>query len=154
MGLHQDLGGGTTLLMPEIYQRTIGTASAADWDFRQNIPDAVVVNLGTNDFASSVDPKAFEASYVEFIHFIREKYPDAAILCVIGTIRYDAWNAIKSAVETVNGEGDANVYSFAFTPASTLVNPTVPMGIHLRRHTPVWRRSSAAKSAGYAGGNR
>ena len=123
MGLHQDLGGGTTLLMPEIYQRTIGTASAADWDFRQNIPDAVVVNLGTNDFASSVDPKAFEASYVEFIHFIREKYPDAAILCVIGTIRYDAWNAIKSAVETVNGEGDANVYSFAFTPASTLGEP-------------------------------
>lgn len=123
MGLHQDLGGGTSLLMPEIYQRTLGTASATDWDFSQNIPDVVVINLGTNDFASSVDPAAFEASYVEFIHFIREKYPDAAILCTIGTIQYNAWNSIKSAVETVNGEGDANVYSFAFTPASTLGEP-------------------------------
>lgn len=123
MGLHQDLGGNTGLLMPEIYQRTLGTATTTDWDFSQNVPDVVVINLGTNDFASSVDPAAFKASYVDFIHFIRDKYPDAAILCTIGTIRYDAWNSIQSAVETVNGEGDANVYSFAFTPASTLGEP-------------------------------
>ena len=33
------------------------------------------------------------------------------------------YGLIIMRVETVNGEGDANVYSFAFTPASTLGEP-------------------------------
>ena len=36
--------------MPEIWERTVATATAADWNFALWRPQAIVINLGTNDW--------------------------------------------------------------------------------------------------------
>merc|ERR1719215_2298633 len=48
MGLVRNCCGGETF-MPEIWERTLATDSAAQWNFSSWVPDALVVNLGTND---------------------------------------------------------------------------------------------------------
>jgi hypothetical protein len=46
----------------------------------------VVINLGTNDFSSAVDPTAaeFANGYVAFLRHVRAGYPNAHILCTCG----------------------------------------------------------------------
>jgi lysophospholipase L1-like esterase len=68
--------------LPAIYDRTIA-AEAAPWSFAWQ-PDAVVINLGTNDFSTDDDPpkEVFVPAYVDFLVHLREVYPEAYILIV------------------------------------------------------------------------
>ncbi len=84
------------------FKRTLGARAAEDWDFSRRQPDAVVINLGTNDFSTSPQPRSevFLLGYTELIGFIRAQYPDAHIFAVGGPIMLDPAEAtIQSAVE-------------------------------------------------------
>jgi lysophospholipase L1-like esterase len=72
--------------MPELYDRAIPT-EAGSWGFAWE-PDAVVVNLGTNDFSTDGDPteEQFAAAYEAFLAHIRSGYPDALILCAVAPL--------------------------------------------------------------------
>ena len=49
--------------MPSIFSRTLATVNTDNtWQWSSWVPDALVINLGTNDGGSAVDPKAH---YVE-----------------------------------------------------------------------------------------
>ena len=116
MGMYQDLGG---VVQPEDFfakfGRTILSTSAAKWKFEPK-PDAVIINLGTNDFASRVDPALYRRKYRHAIEEIRAVYPDAAILCCMGTISYGASASIQTVVDECVGQGDDRISFYAFEP--------------------------------------
>jgi lysophospholipase L1-like esterase len=81
-GLVNNYGDDTFEPMPEIYDRTVATDPAA-WDFSWQA-DAVVINLGTNDFSTDGDPseQVFVPAYVEFLGHLRDVYPGAYLLVI------------------------------------------------------------------------
>ena len=104
-------------LMPKYYN-DIGysyarSVSGIKWDFKRQ-PDAVVINLGTNDESyckTNKDKQAeFTAEYVNFLKQIREKNPDAQILCVLGVMGDGLYKCVEEAVATYSAEtGDTKV---------------------------------------------
>lgn len=70
--------------MPAYYLQTLGGASySQDWDFGRFTPDAMLINLGTNDFnhdAGQAWEWAFTSTYVQFIRNVTAlHYPGANI---------------------------------------------------------------------------
>lgn len=90
-----------------------------DWDFSKRQPDLIVVNLGTND-DSYTKGKAdrseeYSAGYVEFLKTIREKNPDARILCTLGIMGDTLFEYVQRAVDTYSSEtGDTNISTMKF----------------------------------------
>lgn len=60
------------------------------WDFSKYVPQVIVFNFGTNDHSWTKDiPERqadFAAAYYRFIEFLREKNPDAYIICTYGVM--------------------------------------------------------------------
>jgi lysophospholipase L1-like esterase len=71
---------------PIYYDRTLPARVDSAWDFASWQPHVVVINLGTNDFSTAIDPTAaeFATGYVNFLRHLRGKYPGALILCTCG----------------------------------------------------------------------
>jgi lysophospholipase L1-like esterase len=101
--------------MPELYDRVIATEAAPLWDASAQV-DAVVVNLGTNDFSTDGDPtpQQFIDAYVALLERMRAHYPSAVVLCTVAPILGGedlavAQAAIQAAVQARNDAGDADV---------------------------------------------
>jgi lysophospholipase L1-like esterase len=103
-GLYQNLDGTTTETMPILWQRTLPTVTTSTWDPSSWIPDAVVVNLGTNDYgAPGADPTAsFTSAYVAFVATLRAAYPSAHLfLCVGPMLGGTTYTAAQGAIQSV-----------------------------------------------------
>jgi len=77
LGLIRNCCGGATY-MPEIWTRTLATANTGgsnSWDFSSWVPDALVVNLGTNDGGSGATPEFVEA-YKKLVLQAHQEYGD------------------------------------------------------------------------------
>ncbi len=106
-------------LMPLHYEK-VGFSYSRDlgsfkWDFARQ-PDAVVINLGTNDESyckTDKDKQAeFTAEYVNFLKTVRERNPEAKILCVLGVMGSGLYGCVEEAVNTYSAEtGDTSVYA-------------------------------------------
>ena len=72
--------------MPSLYDRTCYFDSTSKWNFKSWVPQAVVINLGTNDFSTHPYPDSsiFEAAYGKLIDRVRTLYPNVTVFCVIG----------------------------------------------------------------------
>ena len=105
--------------LPEFYDRALPQDAASTWGFEAK-PQAVVINLATNDFAAGIPQEAgWKAGYAAFIARVRAKYPQAQIYCAIGPMMGDwgpgdkplstlrAWMA--SIVRAENERGDSHV---------------------------------------------
>jgi hypothetical protein len=120
------------MIMPEMYDRLNPDDPDSKWDFSKNIPDIVVINLFQNDAALVNRPQhpQFKArfgdtppdssfiinSYYSFLKKIRGHYPDAKIICTLGSMtatRKDLpWRSyVKSAVKKMN---DKDIYTYFF----------------------------------------
>ncbi|KAF2070880.1 hypothetical protein CYY_007798 [Polysphondylium violaceum] len=81
--------GSTTIpsneTFPELYPLTIPTQSTDYWDFNDFLPDAVVINLGSNDYEQLPHPSQhlFESTFIEFINYISTKYSDKPTIFLI-----------------------------------------------------------------------
>ena len=120
----------TSQLVPKIYSQFaksygnydgIFSVSTVKWDFSKFQPDFVVINLGTNDasYCGADKEKAadYTAQYVEFLKTIREKNPDAHIICALGVMGDSLYKALEAAVETYTTEtGDTKVSPLHLTP--------------------------------------
>lgn len=101
--------------IPELYDRTIPTEDTSTWDFRSQIPNVVVINLGTNDFRDGAPDRAgWTAAYEQFIARVRMHYPKARIYCSTSPMMGDPdFSTEKSyltqIVQFENGAGDSNV---------------------------------------------
>jgi lysophospholipase L1-like esterase len=84
-GLVRDWRGDTRLAIPELHERVLADR-ATPWDFGRWIPDAVIINLGTNDFGPGDPGPVFGEAYRAFVARVRARYPRAHILCTLGPL--------------------------------------------------------------------
>lgn len=87
------------------------------WDFKKYIPDIVVVNILQNDASRLPDEPIVSVKnyYKTFILSLRNKYPEAHIICTLGpmnAITIPKWPEIVS--ESVDELKDNKVYTLFF----------------------------------------
>jgi hypothetical protein len=72
--------------MPSLYDRTCFFDSTKKWNFNEWIPQAVIINLGTNDFSTQPFPDkiVFQKAYNRLINRVRSLYPHVTIFCLCG----------------------------------------------------------------------
>jgi lysophospholipase L1-like esterase len=109
--------------LPSVYDRTLPARADSAWDFASWQPDAVIINLGTNDLSTNQDPTQaqFENAYKSLIQHVRSKYANAFILCTNGSMLSGAdltqvRTYIGNAVKASNDAGDSKVKAFEIEP--------------------------------------
>ncbi len=116
--------------MPRRFGLTFDTDSVKKWDFNQWIPDAVVINLGTNDYSTLPHPDkaVFKRRYEELIERILEVYGKIPVFCVVGPMTNEpCYTIVKEVVDDFNLiHSDTKVY-FAGIPDG-LLNNTSDLG--------------------------
>lgn len=66
---------------PQFFDRTLPDDPVPAWNHSDYVPDAIVVCLGTNDFAPGLPEEAgYTAAYDQFLTSIRAVYPAAALI--------------------------------------------------------------------------
>jgi lysophospholipase L1-like esterase len=101
-GLYRNIDGTTTETVPILWQRTIPTDPTSTWDPSRWIPDAVVINLGTNDFNGADPSTQYQATYLKFVETLRGVYPNAFIFNAAGPlIGGSVYTEIKTAINDV-----------------------------------------------------
>lgn len=129
--------------MPEIYNRLNPADSLSEWNFSKYKPHIVVVDIGENDaaivtrldnpqfirvFGKTPPTKEFIINaYVDFIKTLRQKYPNAYIICSLGSMGVVKENSpypgyVTKAVEIT---GDKKVASFFFKYKGSAGHPKV-----------------------------
>lgn len=92
-------------------------ASSVDWDFSRFTPDIVVINLGTNDNSYTGKDeeliREYIEAYTEFIKQVRQNNADSHIICTLGVMGAELYDAICTAAENYTAEtGDENISVF------------------------------------------
>lgn len=90
-GIAMNLDGSTEDLMPDLYDYALPGDDQTPWDHGAYIPDAIIIDLGTNDFNGGVNRNNYMDAYEAFVTRLRGYYPDAYILCAVNTSG-DAFN--------------------------------------------------------------
>ena len=119
IGVIRNYDGGTSDVMPDRYPRTLPERATSSWDFTKFIPDAVVINLGTNDFAKGDPGAAFQAAYLKFVGDLRGHYPAARFFLALGPMLSSddyakAMVYLKAVIATRATAGDANLTLLEF----------------------------------------
>jgi lysophospholipase L1-like esterase len=119
-GMYRNYGGDLTDTVPMLYDRTL-VDGGLPWDFARFVPDAVVINLGTNDFARGDPGQPFADAYATFVRRVRSHYPKSYILCTLGPmLGADQLARTKAHLQpTLHGAraaGDDRVSLLEFTP--------------------------------------
>jgi len=124
-GAYRNYGGDMNDTLPMVYTRALTNDATPAWDFEAQ-PQAVIVNLGTNDISNGKgDPGVpFETAYTGLLANIRANYPGAWIVCLIGpllsgTDLVTMEGHINASVDTRGAAGDHQVEVFeGITPQS------------------------------------
>ena len=122
-GLYINVDGSSTLTLPVVYDRT-GTLSTSvvPWDHDKWHPDVVVINLGTNDFASGKnDSTKFVDSALDFVRKVHSYHPNARIVLLDGPMLTGEYMVmcrqyLDLVKETLEKEGLTGLYRFSFEP--------------------------------------
>lgn len=122
-GVYLNYDGSTALALPVVYNRTATLSlDAVAWDHSKWHPDIVVVNLGTNDFASRmIDSTRFVNATVNFIRKIRSYHPEAKIVLLDGPMLTGDYMVkcrqyLDTAKAILEDEGVDELYRFSFDP--------------------------------------
>jgi hypothetical protein len=131
------------LIMPEMWDRVDATDPMSKWDFSRWTPDVVVINLFQNDawLTKLPDHEQFRSrfgktapgadtiiqAYKRFVAGIREKYPRAALICMLGNMDATAAGApwpgyVEKAVGLLD---DKNIYTLIVPYKGTPGHPNV-----------------------------
>jgi lysophospholipase L1-like esterase len=102
--------------LPALYDRALPEDASSVWDFSKWQPDVVVINLGTNDFSTDGDPSEadFSSAYRALLEDVRQKYPNAWIICLVPTLLggadlTTAESYITRVVNALSSAGDARL---------------------------------------------
>ena len=83
-------------------------------DLSRFIPDNIIVNLGTNDSGPMTDniliQKGYLARYESFLYSLRIAYPDANIICVLGTLAPGYYKYVQQVLDKVKADGFTKIY--------------------------------------------
>jgi lysophospholipase L1-like esterase len=101
--------------MDEVYGRTVPTDPDSRWDFARWVPQAVVINLGTNDFAGAIpDRKGWTDGYRAFLTRVRKNAPHAVIYCASSPMLWGDKDTLERSylrriVQEEAAAGDKNI---------------------------------------------
>ena len=92
-GLARNYDRSSSETVPTLFRRAVLSADARPWNHSRWKPDVVVVDLGTNDFATAPAPDSaeWESSWMDFLLRIREAYGDLPIVLANGPMLSDYW---------------------------------------------------------------
>jgi len=103
MGLIHNCCGGF-VNMPAVWPRTVATDDASHWDFSWK-PDAVVINLGTNDGTYAQKPEYTDA-YLDLVRKINKAYAGKATFFLACGPMSDAYcPQVDNVLATIKSEG-------------------------------------------------
>lgn len=97
--------------------------TVTDWNFSCFKPEMIVLNLGTNDNSYCRSDAAREAEFIRcyqnFVTLVREKNPDAYILCTYGLMNCELIASIEEALIRYRQESGDEQISFLPLPTQT-----------------------------------
>jgi len=103
--------GAHSVGMESAYSKlqTPNYTATSNWDFSTYSPAAIVVNLGSNDRYTDIDPALFQSRYIDFLAYLRNIYPDTEIF---GLRLFNGWfeAEVKNAVDARIEAGDDKVH--------------------------------------------
>lgn len=122
-GIYVNFNGTMAGRIPEVYGLT-GTHSplVVAWDHGQWHPDVIVMNLGTNDFASGKNDSAhFVNATVDFVQQLRSLHPDAKIVILDGPMLVGEYMAkcrryLDRSKEILEEMGVTDLFRFSLEP--------------------------------------
>jgi lysophospholipase L1-like esterase len=133
VGVLRDYGGAKCNFLSE-YENAAGRSGKTKWSFAPK-PDAVLINLGTNDIDNGKgDPgRPFEDAYLQFLEKLRTRYPAAFVFLAIGPMLSNDDLAIMrkhlaSIVAARTKAGDTQIASFDFGVQPLGGNGETPTG--------------------------
>ncbi|KFY02775.1 hypothetical protein O988_01924 [Pseudogymnoascus sp. VKM F-3808] len=121
-GLTRNIGDDDAITMPTLYTRYGANDADNSYTFpAASAPDAIVINLGTNDFnylntRDPINATTFTAGMVKFVKSIQTHYPDANYFLMTSPMLSDGYptaedaqhttlsNAIKAAITELGGK--------------------------------------------------
>ncbi len=115
--------------LPQLYARTLPFREDTAWDFSTWQPDAVLIQAGANDFwKAHPGEERFLGAYRALVEDIRARYPQAHIVCILGSGISDAWpqdvqartharQLLSLVVQSLNQAGDARVHFAEVDPS-------------------------------------
>lgn len=97
------------------YKRTVKNDPTAQWNFNSWIPQVVALCFGTNDFSTRPHPpkELFINTYRNFLNDIRQRYPQAQIVCVVSS-REPARTYVREVVERELDDGNNRIHFYSF----------------------------------------
>ncbi len=100
------------------FQMRRGYDELTSWDFGRG-SDVVVINIGTNDYSYTGEDEElqyeFNEAYYDFIGHVREKNPQAHIICTLGIMGAELYGQIEAAAEAYRADtGDEKIYTMKF----------------------------------------
>lgn len=125
-GVYRDLNNKPENVLANLYDLTVPHDKERRWAFEEYTPDAVVINLGTNDFNKGDPPKAeFNAAYRGLVEKVWSHAPKAHIFCAAGGMITDAQVATLKAYlgelcADLAKEGKPNIHFVAFPSQNTI----------------------------------
>lgn len=101
--------GETTPVSPNIltrYQRTLADDSASHWDVTRYVPDATLINIGTNDYWDGSAGEEYYSGMVALVDRVKQDYPGKPVYLIVspmmnGTTR-DAQQSVLNLVASTN----------------------------------------------------
>lgn len=90
-GYSNDGTKNTDSLVPALYDYVGKWGYEHEWDFTARQNDVVVINLGTNDNGYVTadlenNSQEFIDGYIDFLEMVRDRNPEAYIICTMGTM--------------------------------------------------------------------
>lgn len=145
-----------------LYVRTMPEENASAWDFTKWVPDVVWISLGGNDWDNppdaprpAPDVAQFKAKYHELVALVRQKNPQAQIVCSVATslnddypTGYNAYTNVKTVLTEVVNErkgaptNDAKVHYFEL-PRANAMAPYADLNGCEGHATPAWHQTMA-----------
>jgi lysophospholipase L1-like esterase len=113
-GMWRGADGRSYGVIPRIYDRQLPEAPLPVWAHDTFVPDAIVINLSTNDFGKG-DPGVYlTQAYAEFLERLRGLYPRAYLLATSspmlgGSAKLRSSEHIRLAIERRVQAGDTGV---------------------------------------------
>lgn len=102
-GVLRNLGKDTVEpTIPKLCDRILPGDARHLWDFPKWVPDAVVIDLGTNDYnPDNPDSTRFEAAFSAFVDSLHSKHPAAKIVLLDGPMFSDTYPVGANALTHV-----------------------------------------------------
>lgn len=125
-GVYRNWQGFVGPTVPELYGRSLPDDPESSWDPSQTTPDAILINLGTNDLSpGEVSREAFRRTYEAFLEHLRAVHPEVPIVLLAGPVLEDGYpegthrwteyrDDLKSIIKSRHIVGDKAVHYFEF----------------------------------------